>query len=309
LEPSRSSRPLERARGAGFIGLLRVPIRTAGKMVAYLVIGTKDHGFSEWSESRLDVLDEIGAFASTLFGAQARIHGQSEALRRDVQLILDTAAYHPVFQPIVDLTTGDSIGYEALTRFDDGTRPDLRFIEAASVGLRPALEIACADAAIRAAELLPPNKWLSLNFSPATVMSGGVVHVVAGTSRPLSIEVTEHDHIDDYDALRTAVRTAGTKLFVDDAGAGYAGLTHILALAPDVVKLDISLVRSIDRDPARQALVSGMEFFARHTGTALLAEGIETHAELATLRALGVDLGQGYLFGEPAPAATIVWPH
>ena len=98
------------------------------------------------------------------------------------------------------------------------------------------------------------------------------------------------------------IRTAGTKLFVDDAGAGYAGLTHILALEPDVVKLDISLVRSIDRDPARQALVSGMKFFAKHTGTTLLAEGVETRAEAATLRELGVDLGQGYLFGEPAPA-------
>jgi EAL domain-containing protein (putative c-di-GMP-specific phosphodiesterase class I) len=304
LEPSRSSRPLERAREEGFVGLLRVPIRSAGEMVAYLAIGTKDHDYSDWAESRLAVFDEIGAFASTLFGAQAETYGQSEAIRRNVQSILDTAAYHPVFQPIVDLATGETVGYEALTRFDDGTRPDLRFIEAATVGLQSALEIACAEAAVRAAELLPPGVWLSLNFSPETAIAGGVAQVAAGSSRPLAIEVTEHVHIEDYESLRKAIRkVAGTKLFVDDAGAGYAGLTHILALEPDVVKLDVSLVRSIDRDPARQALVSGMKYFAGHTGMTLLAEGVETHEEVTTLRGLGVDLVQGFLFGEPTPAA------
>ncbi len=303
LEPFRINGPMERALEAGFVGLLRVPIRSGGDMVAYLAIGTKDHNYSTWADSRLAVLDELGAFAGTLFGAQAETYGRSEAIRRNIRLILDTVAYHPVFQPIIDLASGETVGYEALTRFDDGTRPDLRFIEAASVGLQSALEIACAEAAVRAAEVLPPDAWLSLNFSPETAIGGGVARVAAMSSRPLSIEVTEHAHIDDYDSLRGAIKgIAGTRLFVDDAGAGYAGLAHILALDPDVVKLDISLVRSIDRDPARQALVSGMRYFAKHTGMTLLAEGIETRGEAATLWELGVDLGQGYLFGKPAPA-------
>jgi PAS domain S-box-containing protein len=305
LEPFRSNGPMERALEAGFVGLLRVPIRTGREMVAYLAIGTKDHGYSDWADSRLAVFDELGAFAGTLFGAQAETYGRSESIRRNVQSILDTMAYHPVFQPIVDLATGETVGYEALTRFDDGTRPDLRFIEASSVGLQSALEIACAETAVRSAEHLPPNAWLSLNFSPETAMSGGAAHVAARSSRPLAIEVTEHAHIDDYESLRRAIRAIpAIKLFVDDAGAGYAGLAHILALEPDVVKLDISLVRFIDRDPARQALVSGMRFFAEKTGITLLAEGVETHSEAATLRELGVDLGQGYLFGKPAPAAS-----
>jgi EAL domain-containing protein (putative c-di-GMP-specific phosphodiesterase class I) len=133
-----------------------------------------------------------------------------------------------------------------------------------------------------------------------------VTHMAVMSPRPLAIEVTEHAQIDDYDSLRRAIREIpGTKLFVDDAGAGYAGLTHILALDPDVVKLDISLVRSIDHDPSRQALVSGMRYFAMHAGMTLLAEGIETSAEAETLRGLGVDLGQGYLFGKPAPAPSV----
>jgi PAS domain S-box-containing protein len=305
VEPSLSNEPMERALAAGFVGLFRVPIWSAGNMVAYLAIGTKDPAYSEWAESRLAVLDEIGAFAGTLFGAQAEIYGQVEATRRNVQSILDTAAYHPVFQPIVDLATGETVGYEALTRFDDGTRPDLLFLEAASVGLQSPLEIACAAAAVRAADSLSPNVWLSLNLSPKTATDGGVAHLAAISSRPLAIEVTEHVHIDDYESLRRAIREVrGTKLFVDDAGAGYAGLAHILELDPDVVKLDISLVRSIDRDPARQALVSGMKYFAVHTGVTLLAEGVESHAEAATLRELGVELGQGYLFGEPASVAS-----
>ncbi|MGA2836258.1 MAG: EAL domain-containing protein [Acidimicrobiales bacterium] len=305
IEPFRSNGPIEQALEAGFVGVLRVPIRSGGEMVAYLVIGTKDHRYPDWADSRLPLLDELGAFAGTLFGAQAETYGRSEAIRRNVQSILDTVAYHPVFQSIVDLATGETVGYEALTRFDDGTRPDLWFSEASSVGLQSALEVACAAAAVRAAEQLPPNVWLSVNFSPETAMNGGVAQVAAGSSRHLAIEVTEHAHIDDYDSLRRAIRgIPGTKLFIDDAGAGYAGLAHILALDPDVVKLDISLVRSVDRDPARQALVTGMKYFTGHAGMTLLAEGIETRAEAETLRELGVDLGQGYLFGRPAPASS-----
>ncbi len=301
LDAAFSNGPMEQARAAGFVGLFRVPIRSAGEMVGYLAIGTKDSDFSQWADTRLVLLDEVGAFASTLFGAQAETFSRGEATRRYVQSIIDTVAYHPVFQPIVDLATGETVGYEALTRFDDGTRPDLRFIEAASVGLQPALEIACAEAALRAAVSLPTNAWLSLNFSPETAIGGGIASVVASSSRPIAIEVTEHAPFDDYDALRGAIKDAGARLFVDDAGAGYAGLAHILALEPDVVKLDISLVRSVDRDPARRALVSGMKYFAKHAGMTLLAEGVETPAEAATLRRLGVDLVQGTLFGPPAP--------
>ncbi len=124
--------------------------------------------------------------------------------------------------------------------------------------------------------------------------------------RPLVIEVTEHAQVKNYAAIRRALKEIGTcRLAVDDAGAGYTSLSHILELQPDFVKLDISLVRDIDSNPARQAMIAGMCHFAAQSGTILIAEGIETDAEARMLRELGVPLGetgmlgQGYLFGKP----------
>jgi EAL domain-containing protein (putative c-di-GMP-specific phosphodiesterase class I) len=116
--------------------------------------------------------------------------------------------------------------------------------------------------------------------------------------------VTEHVAIEDYGAFRTAVKSLGSRVrvSVDDAGAGFASFRHILELRPDFVKLDIGLVREIDHDDVRQALVAGIVYFARKSGCQLIAEGIETTGERDQLRTLGVDLGQGYLLGRPAPA-------
>jgi EAL domain-containing protein (putative c-di-GMP-specific phosphodiesterase class I) len=118
------------------------------------------------------------------------------------------------------------------------------------------------------------------------------------------VEITEHIAIDDYTRLRGTINALGptVRLAVDDAGAGYSSLRHILELAPDIVKLDIGLVRGIDADSARQALVAGIAGFAIKQNIRLVAEGIETVAELSTLRSLGVDHGQGYLLGRPRDA-------
>jgi EAL domain-containing protein (putative c-di-GMP-specific phosphodiesterase class I) len=119
----------------------------------------------------------------------------------------------------------------------------------------------------------------------------------------LIVELTEHERIDDYVAVGSALDRLGpnVKLAIDDAGSGYASLRHILALQPAYVKLDIEWVSGIDRDPVRRALVTGLAYFATETGCELIAEGIETQQELEALRALGVQLGQGYLLGRPMP--------
>jgi EAL domain-containing protein (putative c-di-GMP-specific phosphodiesterase class I) len=118
------------------------------------------------------------------------------------------------------------------------------------------------------------------------------------------LEITEHDVTDDYSGMVSGLRgiAQGIRIAVDDAGSGYAGLRQILEMRPDVVKLDIALVRGIDTDPARRALASAMVAFASDTGAIVLAEGIETTGELDTLRSLGVTLGQGFLLARPAPA-------
>jgi len=123
-------------------------------------------------------------------------------------------------------------------------------------------------------------------------------------NRPIVLEVTEHEVIHDYSAFRDLVATLGRniRIAVDDAGAGVANFAHIVELHPDLVKIDIGLVRGVNVDPGRQALVIAMGHFARASGCQVIAEGIETQEEAATLRSLGVQLGQGYLFGTPQPA-------
>jgi EAL domain-containing protein (putative c-di-GMP-specific phosphodiesterase class I)/DNA-binding NarL/FixJ family response regulator len=205
-------------------------------------------------------------------------------------------------QPIARLDTGEQIAVEALTRFRDGIRPDLQFAEAASLGLGPALQRATLVSALRAAASMPPTVALSVNLSAdVLLLEPAIPELLADARRQVIVEITEHERIDDYQAVRAALGRLGphVKLAIDDAGSGYASLRHILALEPAYVKLDIEWVRNIDRDPVRRALVSGLTYFASETGCELIAEGIETQEELAALRDLGVGLGQGYLLGRP----------
>ena len=187
------------------------------------------------------------------------------------------------------------------SRFADGTRPDIIFASAARVGLGIELEVATEEAALGAAAVLPPEAYLSLNASPALIRSGRLGPLLAGLKRQITLEVTEHAVVEDYAALRRELAALGPniRLAVDDAGAGYASLRHIVELAPNVVKLDIGLIRGIDADPARQALIAGMGYFAVKRKVRLIAEGVETAAELETLRSLAIPYGQGYLFGRP----------
>ena len=125
------------------------------------------------------------------------------------------------------------------------------------------------------------------------------------------LEITEHVEIGDYRTLLAAldIVRGRVRLAVDDAGAGYAGLRHILELRPEFVKLDICLVRNIDSDPARQAMVAGMARFAENVGCALIAEGIETENELTAVKLLQVGYGQGYYLARPATIGAIVELH
>jgi len=152
-------------------------------------------------------------------------------------------------------------------------------------------------------------------MTPAARLSAAIEvldAVLAGALRPLALEVTEHAPVEDYAVLRDALaplRKSGIRLAIDDAGAGYSSLQHIIQLRPDIIKLDMSLTKSIDSDQARRALASALTFFAREVGSVIVAEGIETEAELATLQRLDVSRGQGYLLGRPgdlAQAAALV---
>ena len=242
---------------------------------------------------------------SVTAGSAIAHHGSIAGTRARIQEVIAERRFKPVFQPIVDISTGGRIiSYEALTRFDDGTPPEVRFGEAVEHGLGPELEAAAIEVALAAARSLPPGIPVSLNASPALVLDREeMIRLLDQSDRAMILEITEHARIEDYAAIRDAVQSYGGRvsLAVDDAGAGYASLRHILELRPAFVKLDISIVRGIEIDPVRQALVSGLVFFAVKTGCELIAEGIETTAESDVLADLGIFLGQGYLLGRPAP--------
>jgi len=252
-------------------------------------------------------LTEFGVVSAALLGPKLAEHWRRADIRSQLGSIIADRAFTPVFQPVVQLQTREIVGFEALTRFRDGTRPDQRFLEADSAGMGVQLETACIGEQLEAATWLPQGTWLSLNVSPA--LASAVIPLIAAlerADRDIVLEITEHVEIADYHELMTALNLIRGKarLAVDDAGAGYAGLHHILELQPQFVKLDISLVRHIDTDPARQAMVAGMAHFASSAGCELIAEGIETEDELGQLIRLGISLGQGYLFGKPGPILT-----
>jgi EAL domain-containing protein (putative c-di-GMP-specific phosphodiesterase class I)/DNA-binding response OmpR family regulator len=255
---------------------------------------------------RLPAIIDFADFAGALLAPGLELRDRTADARSTIDRIVIEHAFHPVFQPIIDLGDWHVVGFEGLTRFADGVRPDLRFAEATTLGLGPELERACLSAMLEEATRLPPDAWLSVNVSPAVVLHGaGLADLLASTSRPLVVELTEYLEVADYVEMRRAIQGLGPsiRIAVDDAGAGFASLRHILELGPDLVKLDMALIRSLDSDPARRALVAGMGYFAASTGCRLVAEGIETDAELEALRALGVHLGQGYLLGRPERAA------
>lgn len=281
------------------------PMRSNGELIGLLVIdGDKSVADVVFTES-LAALVEFADLAAALIGRDVADRTEAHRARSQIRDVIDRRAFHPVFQPIVDMEQHAVLGYEALTRFVDGVSPDVRFRDAAAVGLGTELETATLQAVVAAAEALPKPSWLGLNASPALIVAGQPLRdLVRGTKRRVVLEVTEHAEIPDYLAFRTAVADLGPKieLAVDDAGAGFASLRHILELRPAFVKLDRSLIEGLESDEARQAMIVGLRHFARSTGCRLIAEGIETEAELKMLQTLEIRLGQGYILGPPMPA-------
>lgn len=259
------------------------------------------------NERDLQVMRVFADIAAERIQHRLEAGREAAATRQRIQDVLDAQRFTLLFQPICDLPSNRLVGFEALCRFTPPPlrTPDRWFADAFAAGLGVQLELAVARAAIAAAENLPEATSLSINVSPQTVLSGKL-QGIRPTSRRIVLEITEHAPVDDYAALAEALaplRRAGMQIAIDDAGMGYSGLQHILQVRPDLVKLDMSLTRDIDTDSARQALAAALIFYGRQTGCTIIAEGIETEAELAMLRRLGVPSGQGYLLSRPLDLA------
>jgi len=294
--------------GLGIHSVAHAPVRHDGLLIGLL------GGYAEGSVDEaaaievLPALVEFADLAGALIGRDVAERSEAGRGRDYILGVIGNRAFWPVFQPIVDLASNATVGYEALTRFKDGADPEFMFAQAAALGLGADLETVTLQAAVAAAKALPRGTWLNLNASPELVFAGGPLRtIMAGSRRRIVLEVTEHAAIADYPAFRAAMANLGPKVdfAVDDTGTGFASLRHIIELRPAFVKLDRSLIAGIDSDEARQAMVVGLCHFARVTGCRLIVEGIETDAELAVLRSLAIELGQGYLLGRPVPVEDV----
>ena len=212
------------------------------------------------------------------------------------------------FQPILDLRTGTVAGYESLARFvgPETRPPNAWFAQAHRCGLGYELE-ARAVAAALATEGRPAGTYLTVNVSPSALVSAPVQAVLPPSLEGIVIELTENELLSDAPGLEPAladVRQRGGRLAIDDAGAGYAGLKHVMRLEPDLIKLDRSLVAGVEHDEGRAALIASFVRYGRASGAVVCAEGIETLGDLERLADLDVGFGQGYVIARPGPE----WP-
>jgi EAL domain-containing protein (putative c-di-GMP-specific phosphodiesterase class I) len=243
-----------------------------------------------------DAADRDGMTATTL----------TLATVRDLQAIIDAQAIRPTFQPVVSLQDGVVMAYEALARFDQHfPNPVDAFTAATAAGIGVELELLALQRAFEHLDAMPEGTMLTANLSVEALLTPRVhAFLLSHADRSIAVELTEHAQVHDYPALiavTDVLRGAGILIAVDDTGAGFASLSHILQLRPDIIKLDITLTRGIDEDPVRMTLARSLVGFSEDIGAIHIAEGIETTDEYDRLRDLGVRYGQGYYLARPGP--------
>jgi EAL domain-containing protein (putative c-di-GMP-specific phosphodiesterase class I) len=237
-----------------------------------------------------------------------------ERTKRFVDLVL-AEDVTILYEPIVNLTTREVLGYEALVRGPWDTElhsPGALFQMAEETGLVFELDCLCRRTALRGAKGLPPGKLLFLNCLPTAIHDPSFREDALRNTleslrlRPSDVvfEISERESIDNFAIFREARDTyadLGFKIALDDTGVAYGSLEAVMELSPDFIKVDLSLVRGIDTDPPRQELLRALHSVAGKLKAQIIAEGIETSDELATLQGLGIPYGQGFLFGRAAP--------
>lgn len=223
----------------------------------------------------------------------------------DIRHIITTGSIRTLLQPIFVLSSGHIIGYEALSRGPHGSQlemPVAMFAAAETANVLAELEHLCRQSALQTkARLLRPRDLLFVNIDPRVPSSGDFIPDNPAL-RPDTVVLELTERLADLSRLKTALahwRRLGYRIAIDDVGSGYSGLLTLAEIRPQFIKLDMSIIRGVDQDPVRAALVRAMTQFAREVGAYVVAEGIETGKELAILQALGVDYGQGFYLARP----------
>ncbi|MGZ4592425.1 MAG: sensor domain-containing phosphodiesterase [Actinomycetes bacterium] len=264
---------------------------------------TSDKAVTRRDKALMDVLAQA---ASVIIEPGIRERARQGEIVDRLAPVIDAGGPLVLLQPIVELASNDRVGAEALSRFPMSWQkpPDVCLAEAHSVGLGDRLEVLALERA--ADHLVRVAGYVAMNVSPATLFTPECGELLRGL--PLDrivLELSEHDQVDDYAALTALLeplRSRGMRLAIDDVGAGFSSLRHIVLTAPDVIKLDRSLVDGVATDPVLTTLVRSLVDFGHGCDAGIVAEGVETADDAERLLSLGVDYGQGWYFGRPAPA-------
>ena len=249
---------------------------------------------------------EIGCVSRPTGGAMDPLPPSGNGRFHRIRDVLAGEEITPFFQPIVELESGRVIAYEALSRFpgDPAHTPDRWFDDAWEIGMGEQLELLAVRAIARNLPEIPDDLGVCINVSPPTLAASGFMACLGTEASRVTVELTEHLEVEDYGGLRDALKQitqVGGQTSIDDFGAGYASLAHIVKLKPDWIKLDGSLTDGIAENEVAHALAQALVSFARDMGIGVIAEGIETEDELEALEEIGVRFGQGFHLGMPAP--------
>lgn len=273
---------------------------------------TPDHTLDQRD---LNMMRVFAAVTARLIDSEQEAFRRRQTLEAGVLDVLQRDFLQMVYQPIYDLSKERIAGFEALARFSPLPHrpPDSWFKDANEIGLGLELEAKAILMALQAREQFPANVYVSVNFSPQHIVQGALDDIFGDRSlQQITLEITEHAIVDYYDDLTQRIRPfrdRGLQIAVDDAGAGYSSFRHILNLAPERIKLDMSLTRHVDTDSSRRALAAAFSMFSRETGATIVAEGVESASEIETLRSLGISHVQGYHLGQPVPLEQAVRMH
>lgn len=309
-----------------------IPLTYNHHAIGSLLLAAAEPG--AFTEEDLDSLLAISEFVSALIGAQSQIsslltqvmtdseeRGQRALTARFVasvmlpetaevgglqdeleSLLAQSDVLNVVFQPMVHLASGEALAYEGLTRFppDSALTPQKWFTTARRLGRGVAIEHAALREVLTAATRIPDHYPIAVNLSPSAVLDPAIQELLVSVDRPLIVEVTEHEPFpESFGADLEKLRGAGVSVAVDDAGAGYASFVQLLRLRPDIIKIDGELVDGIDENPVQRAFATALKALGAELGAKIVAEAVETPAQLDTLTRLGIEYGQGFLLGRP----------
>jgi diguanylate cyclase (GGDEF)-like protein/PAS domain S-box-containing protein len=300
----RTASVLPRTRELGLGAYVGVPLLGPNGSTVGMVCAVSQQAKPHLAHVDLRIVKKMAELIGALMESPADSTILAANQREGVRRVVAERDFEVVFQAVHNVSTGKVVGVEALARFPcEPFRPDLVIGQAALLGLDIELETAVIARALSLVPQLPKDVFVAVNISPSAVLQAPWAELLVGVDPlRLVLEITEHDAVENYDALDDvleACRTRGMRVAVDDVGAGFSSFSHVLEIAPEFIKIDQSITRNIDADDARRRLAQSIAEFAAQIGATVIAEGVESQGELDAVGAAGIPWAQGFYLSRP----------